>query len=135
MIRRVWEVRSGRSWPELYCTSSDTVQVRDGATRRGVGGLRPYDTGGTGTEQLQYWGLEEHLRCGAVVVRRIAGIRQFVLSGREKWLGCCSKESLFSCNSICKMAGGLFVLYVVFRAGLILRLAFICVPWQLLWCF
>jgi hypothetical protein len=37
-------------------------------------------------------------------------------------------------NLICKMVGGLFVLYVVFRSGLILRLGFICVPWQLLWC-
>ena len=42
--------------------------------------------------------------------------------------------SLLSGNSIDKMVGGLFVLYVVFLAGLILRLTFICVPWQLLWC-
>ena len=96
-----------------------------------VGGPRPY-----GTEQLlQYWGPdEEHFRCGAVVVRRIAGIWQFVLSGREEGLGCCSKQSLLSGNSIGKMVGGLFVLYVVVRAGLILRLTCICVPWQLLWC-
>jgi hypothetical protein len=33
------------------------------------------------------------------------------------------------------MVKGLFVLYVVFRAGFILRLAFISVPWQLLLCF
>jgi hypothetical protein len=38
-------------------------------------------------------------------------------------------------NPIGKMVVGLFVLQVVVRAGLILRLTFICVPWQLLWCF
>jgi hypothetical protein len=43
--------------------------------------------------------------------------------------------SLLSGNSIVKMVKGLFVLYVVFRAGFILRLAFISVPWQLLLCF
>ena len=59
-----------------------------------MGGPRPYGTGGTGTEQLlQYWGPdEEHFRCGAVVVRRIAGIWQFVLSGREEGLSRCSKQ-------------------------------------------
>ena len=81
-------VRYGRSWPELYCTGSDTVQVRDGAVRRGVGGRRPYGTGGTGTERLQYWGFVEQIRCDSVVViRREAGIGHFVLSGREEEYG------------------------------------------------
>jgi hypothetical protein len=29
-------------------------------------------------DQLQYWGLEELFRCGSLVVRREAGIKQFI---------------------------------------------------------
>ena len=95
---------------------------------------RPYGTGGTGTERLQYWGPEELFRCGSIVVRREAGIGQFVLSGREERYGCCSKELLLSGNSIGKMVRGFFVPYVEFLTGLILRLAITSVNWHVLWC-
>jgi hypothetical protein len=56
-----------------------------------------------------------------------SGFGQFVLSGREEGYGCCSKEVLLSGNLIVNMLRGLFVLYIVFRTGLILRLTFISV--------
>ena len=49
-----------------------------------MSGQRSYGTGGTGTEQLKYWGNGEQVRCDSVVVRMETGNEQFVLSGLEE---------------------------------------------------
>jgi hypothetical protein len=73
-------------------------------------------------------------RCDSLAVRREAGIGQFVFSGRGEWYGCCSTYLLLQGNAISKVVSGVFVVYVVLRSNLILRIVFISVPWHTLWC-
>ena len=72
-------------------------------------------------------------RCDSLATRRVAGIEQFVFSGRGEGYGCL-EDLLLAGNTISKVVSGVFVFCGVLRSDLILCMVFISVSWQILWC-